>query len=153
VAEERFRLLPRRAWAVWTLVVFGTMLAALPLLYGVRGAPRVVDLIAGLGAVAMAATYLSSPTWRSHVVATDAELAVVGPAGDRLRVAWSEIVEVIADAEENAALVRGPSPGQSLLIPSNAHPAPYRIAGSAALYARVLARVPKEKVRFAKDFK
>src|SRR5262245_6541398 len=107
------------------MMIFGLALAVLPFVYGVGGTGRAVDLVAGIGVLLTAATYLASPTWRSYVVVDERGLAVVGPRGERMRLLWSEVVEVIADEEERAALVRGPAGQHSFLVPSPAHPAPY----------------------------
>ena len=132
---------------------FGLALAALPFLYGVRGNGRLVDLVAGAGVIITATAYLASPTWRSYVVVDQDGLRVMGPRKERMRLPWSEVVEVIADEEERAALVRGSAGRHSFLIPSPAHPAPYRIENGDALYAAVLGAAPPEKVRRSKEFR
>src|SRR5207248_2657616 len=114
---------------------------------------RAVDVIAGLGVMATAGLYLASPTWRTVVVVDETGLALVGPKGERFRVAWSEVVEVIADEEEGAALVRAPEGRRSFLVPSSGHPAPYRVERGEELFARVVAAVPAEKVRRSKTFR
>ena len=134
------------------MLAFGLVLAVLPFAYGVGGTPRVVDLVAGLGVIGTAALYLASPTWRSHVLLDDRGLAVVGPHGERMRLDFTEIVEIIADEEERAALVRGPDGARSLLVPSPAHPAPYRIERAPELFARLCQALP-EKVRRSKVFR
>jgi hypothetical protein len=135
------------------MLAFGAALAALPFFFRVSGTPRVVDLVAGFGALGTAALYLASPTWRSYVVADERALSVMGPRGERLRLPWEEVIEVIADEEERAALVRGPQGGRSFLLPSGAHPAPYRVEGADKLYARILEHVPAGKVRQSKEFR
>src|SRR5215471_16597415 len=139
--SDRFRLRPRRAWAVWLTLLFGVVLLVLPLLYGVVGTPRLIDMIAGAGVMLTVALYLGSPTWRTAVVVDDDGLALVGPRGERFRLLWNQVVEVIADADERAALVRGPDGAKSFLVPSSAHPAPYRVERADDLYERVLAKV------------
>jgi len=133
------------------MMVFGAALCALPFLYGVRGTGRTVDLVAGIGVIATAAAYLASPTWRSYVVVDAQGLRVMGPRGERMRLDWSDVVEVNADEEERAALVRGPAGKQSFLAPSPAHPAPYRI--DQGLYAEIMKHAPEGKLRRSRVFK
>jgi hypothetical protein len=152
-SPPRFRLRPRRVLATYAILAFGCTLIVLPLAYGVGGAARALDMLGGLGVVLTTAIYLASPTWRSYVVCDEGELRVVGPRGDRFRVAFSELQEVIIDEEEHAALLRGPDGKRSFLVPSSAHPAPYRIEHSAELFARVLERTPKERIRRSKVFR
>ncbi|HJZ88587.1 MAG TPA: hypothetical protein VKN99_25615, partial [Polyangia bacterium] len=143
-AAARFRLRPRRAWAVWAMLAFGGALCVLPFVYGVTGTPRLIDLVAGLGVIATASLYLGAPTWRSCVRIDQRGLALESPRGERFHLDWNEVTEVIADQDEQAAFVRGPSSARSFLVPSSAHPAPYRIERSAELYARIVAAVPEE---------
>ena len=75
----------------------------------------------------------------------------MGPRGERMRLDWNDVQEVIADEEERAALVRGPAGKQSFLAPSPAHPAPYRI--DAGLYAEILKHAPVAKVRRSREFR
>jgi hypothetical protein len=133
------------------MMVFGAALCALPFLYGVHGTGRTVDLVAGVGVIVTAAVYLASPTWRSYVVVDTQGLRVMGPRGERMRLDWNDVVEVIADEEERAALVRGPAGKQSFLVPSTAHPAPYRI--DEGLYAELVKHAPADKVRRSKEFR
>jgi hypothetical protein len=135
------------------MIGFGAVLAALPLAFGVGGAPRVVDIVAGIGIIGTAGAYLCAPTWRTAVVLDQRGLRVVGPRGERLAVGWHEIASVLADEEERAALVRGPAGARSLLLPSAAHPAPYRIEHAEELYTALLAQVPPEKVVRTKVFR
>jgi len=151
--SDRFRLRPRRAWAVWLTLAFGVALTVLPLAYGVEGTPRLIDMLAGAGVIATVTLYLASPTWRTAVVVDESGLALVGPRGERFRLPWNQVVEVIADADERAALVRGPEGKRSFLVPSSAHPAPYRVERAADLYGRVLAAVEPGKVRYSKTFR
>jgi hypothetical protein len=151
-SEEHFRLRPRRAWAVWLMVAFGALLALLPALYRVGGAAGLLDVVAGLGVCAACGLYLASPTWRSYVSVDERGLAVISPRKEKLRLSWDEVREVIADEEEQAALVRGPEGGRSFLLPSGGHPAPYQVERAGELYRRILAHVPAERVRRSKVF-
>ena len=132
-------------------MAFGAALVALPFFYGVGGNARMVDWIAGAGVIVTAAAYLASPTWRSYVVVDTDGLRVMGPGKERMRLDWKDVVEVIADEEERAALVRGPAGRHSFLVPSPAHPAPYRIDG--ALYEEIVKLAPQDKIRRSKEFR
>jgi hypothetical protein len=123
---------------------------------GVGGAMAVVGAVATAAApivggaigVAMGASYLLSPVWRLAVVVDDAGLAVVG-AGDkpRFRLAWGDVVEVIASPSTRTCFVDGGAPEKSLLVPGEGAPAPYRIEDAPGLYAAIVARVAPDKVR------
>jgi hypothetical protein len=134
------------------IIVFGASLCALPFWYRVEGMPRMIDLFAGSGAVIMAAIYLASPTWRSYIVIDERGLALQAPRGEKLRIDWDQVVEVIVDDEEPAAFVRGPSGGRSFLLPSDAHPAPYRVDRPRALLDLIVSALPPDKVRHSKVF-
>ena len=135
------------------MVVFGAALIALPFLYAVGGNARTVDLVAGAGVILTAAAYLASPTWRSYVVVDADGLRVMGPSKERMRLAWNDVAEVIADEEERAALVRGSEGKHSFLVPSPAHPAPYRIDNGDALYAEIVKLAPAPKIRRSREFR
>ena len=138
----RFRFRPRyRALALVSIGVGGTLgivasvlgFLALPLATGVVG-------------IVMGGGYLVSPAWRLEVVADDAGLAVVTPKAERFRLAWTDVVRVIASATTKTCFVDGGAPERSLLIPGDGATAPYDLVDRAALYDLVIAHVAADKV-------
>jgi hypothetical protein len=106
-----------------------------------------VPLASGAIGVALGAAYLRSPTWRLEVVLADDALEVRSPTATKLRLAWSDIVRVVASPSTHTCFVDGGAPAKSLLVPGVGAPAPYDIADKVALYDAILARVNPDKVR------
>jgi hypothetical protein len=139
-APHVFRFKPRYAALGYAaggvgglLLVAGAVLAAaMPIVVGVVGA--------GLGAA-----YLRSPAWKLEVAVDDAGLEVRSPDKLRFRLAWSEIVRVVA-APNKTCFVDGGTPATSLLVPGVGAPAPYDIANKAQLYDLIVANVPAERI-------
>jgi hypothetical protein len=122
---------------------------------GVGGALGVVSL-ATLGAailplatgalgVVLGAAYLMSPTWKLEVIVDDAGLEVRSPKATRFRLAWGDVVKVVATDE--TCFVDGGAPEKSLLVPGQGAPAPYDLEDKRALVAAILAHVDPAKVR------
>lgn len=105
-----------------------------------------VPLATGVLGVALGAAYLASPTWRIAVTIDDDGLAVGSPKRQRFRLAWSDIVRVVASPATSTCFVDGGAPERSLLVPGDGAPAPYDIADRKALVEAILAHVPADKV-------
>jgi hypothetical protein len=79
-------------------------------------------------------------------VVDDDGLEVRSPKRTRFRVAWADIVKVVASPTTHTCFVDGGAPDKSLLVPGVGAPAPYDIADKATLYDAILARVAASKV-------
>jgi hypothetical protein len=123
---------------------------------GIGGSIAVVASILGFAALPLAtgalgvvlgAAYLASPTWRIAVTIDDDGLTVGSPKRQRFRLAWHEIVRVIASPATSTCFVDGGAPERSLLVPGVGAPAPYDITDRKALVEAILAHVPADKVQ------
>jgi hypothetical protein len=111
-------------------------------------AAATLPLVTGLVGVAIGAVYLLSPTWRLAVVVDDDGLAVVAAGGKpRFRLAWGDVVEVIASPATRTCFVDGGDPARSLVVPGEGAPAPYAIEDAGALYDRIVASVAPGRIR------
>jgi len=122
---------------------------------GIGGAVAVVASILGFATlplatgvlgVALGAFYLGSPTWRIAVTVDDDGLTVGSPKRQRFRLAWGDIVRVVASPQTSTCFVDGGAPERNLLVPGDGAPAPYDIADRKALVEAILAHVPADKV-------
>lgn len=144
VPEARaFRFRPRyRAVALTAIGIGGTLgtiaLAAL-------GA-ALLPLATGAAGVALGAAYLMSPAWRLEVVADDGGLEVRSATKQRFRIAWTDVVKVVASPTTHTCFVNGGTPERSLLVPGDGAPAPYDIVDKRTLYDTILARVAPDKI-------
>jgi hypothetical protein len=142
VTPQRFAFRPRYRGLAWSAIGVGGAMAAVATGLGVV----VVPLVSGALGVALGAAYLASPTWRITVTIDDAGLTVGSPRRLRFRLAWSDIVRVVAAPATHSCFIDGGAPERSLLVPGDGAPAPYDIADRARLVEAVLARVPADKV-------
>lgn len=126
----------------WTAIGVGGSLTAIAIALGVAALP----LATGALGVAFGAAYLRSPTWGLRVIVDDDGLEVGTPKRARFRVAWSEIVRVVASPSTNTCFVDGGSPDRSLLVPGEGAPAPYDIEARAELVAAILAHVTPDRI-------
>lgn len=140
MSRHRFR--PRYRGVAFGSIGVGGALAVVASVVGFV----VVPLVTGVIGVAAGVAYLASPTWKLEVIADDAGLEVSSPKRTRFRIAWSEIVKVVASPTTNSCFVDGGTPAHSLLVPGVGAPAPYDLADRAALVAAILAHVPADKV-------
>ena len=140
MATHRFR--PRyRPLALGTVGIGGALVGiaavagfvALPLVTGVLG-------------MALGGAYLGMPMWRLAVTVDDDGLAVGSPSKPRFRLAWGDIVRVVASPTTKSCFVDGGAPERSLLVPGAGAPAPYDLEDRPALVAAILAHVPPERV-------
>jgi len=106
-----------------------------------------VPLVTGALGIALGAAYLASPTWRITVTVDDDGLTVGSPNRERFRLAWNDIVRVVASPATSTCFVDGGKPERSLLVPGDGAPAPYDIADRKALVETILAHVAADRVR------
>jgi hypothetical protein len=140
MTRHRFR--PRYRGIAFTSIGIGGSLAVVSSVVGFVALP----LVTGVLGLAAGAAYLASPTWRLAVVVDDDGLEVSSPTRTRFRIAWNEIVKVVASPSTSSCFVDGGSPAKSLLVPGVGAPAPYDLEDRPALFATILAHVPAEKV-------
>ena len=56
--------------------------------------------------VVLGAGYLLSPSWKLEVVVDDDALVVRSPKGEKVRVAWLEVVRVVASPSTKRCVIR-----------------------------------------------
>lgn len=96
--------------------------------------------------VLFGAAYLASPTWRFVVITDDAGLEVQARGTTRFRIAWGDVVKVVASPSTHTCFVDGGGPDRSLLVPGVGAPAPYDLERREELFAEILAHVPADRV-------
>lgn len=106
-----------------------------------------LPLVTGVVGVAIGAAYLASPTWRFVVVTDEAGLEVRARGQTRFRVAWGDVVRVVASPSTHTCFLDGGSPDKSLLVPGVGAPAPYDLERRDELFDEILARVPPDRVK------
>jgi hypothetical protein len=137
-----FRFRPRFRGLAWGSVGVGGALGAVTIAT-LGGA--IVPLATGAVGMVLGAAYLMSPTWKLEVVLDDAALEVRSAKASRFRLAWGDVVKVVA--AEDTCFVDGGAPERSLLVPGPGAPAPYDLEDKRALVAEILAHVDPAKVR------
>jgi hypothetical protein len=137
-----FKFKPRYRGVAWTSIGVGGSLAVVATVLGVIAVP----LAGGLLGMGLGAAYLASGTWKLRVVADDAGLEVGTADKVRFKLAWSEVVRVIASPSTNTCFVDGGAAERRLLVPGVGAPAPYDIENRAELVKLILAHVPADKV-------
>jgi hypothetical protein len=138
----RFRFRPRFRGIAFAAMGVGGGLAGVAALAG--GA--LLPIVTGAIGVAVGAAYLASPVWRIAITADDAGLEVGSPGRPRFRLAWQDVVKVVASPSTHTCFVDGGTPENSLLVPGPGAPAPYDIEHKQALYDVIVAHVPADKV-------
>jgi hypothetical protein len=141
----RFRFRPARPVQAVVAGIMGAALATSSLLAGPMAGRGLAIAVGGVVA-ALALLYLLSPAWRNEVVVDDAGLEVRSRGDRRFRLAWSEVVRVVAAPASSSAFVDGGDPQRSLLLPGPGARAPYRIADQHRLFDHIRARVPPDRV-------
>ena len=136
---HRFR--PRYRGLAWGSIGTGGVVGGFAVALGFATLPLVVGAVG----LSLGLIYLGSPTWKLVVVTDDSSLEVKTPSASKFRLAWSDIVRVVASP--TTAFVDGGAPEKSLLVPGDGAPAPYSIEDAAALVATILAHVPPDKVQ------
>jgi len=143
VAAKHHRFRPRYRGIAWTAIGTGGALTATSL--AVLGA-ALLPIATGAIGVVLGAAYLASPTWRLEIVVDDDALEVRSPRATKLRVAWADVVRVVASPTTHTCFVDGGAPDKSLLVPGDGAAAPYDLSDKAALYDAILAHVDAAKV-------
>lgn len=143
MASKHFAFRPRYRGVALTSVGIGGALGVVAL---VSLGAALVPLASGAIGVVLGAGYLLSPTWKLEVVTDDDGLEVRSPQKSRFRLAWRDVVKVVAAPSSHTCFVDGGAPERSLLVPGDGAPAPYDLADKQALCAEILARVTPDKV-------
>ena len=143
MSERSFAFRPRYRGLAWSSIGVGSSIAAVAAALGFVALP----LATGALGIALGAAYLASPTWRIRVTIDDVGLTVASPKRERFRLAWQDVVRVVASPETSTCFVDGGKPEHSLLVPGDGAPAPYDIADRKALVEAILAHVPADKVQ------
>lgn len=125
----------------------GAGLSAVSLAAGVAALPLAVG---GVG-IAVGASYLLSPSWRLAVVIDDTGLAVGTKTKLRFKLAWNEVVAVVASPTTHTCFVDGGAAERSFVVPGDGAPAPYDLADKPALYAEIVARVPPDRIQIVES--
>ena len=137
-----FRFRPRYRGLAWSSLGVGGSIAVIAASAGFVALP----LATGAIGIALGVAYLASPTWRITVTIDDDALTVGSPGRLRFRLAWADVVRVIASPETRTCFVDGGAPERSLLVPGDGAPAPYDITDRKALVEAILAHVASDKV-------
>ena len=137
---HRFR--PRYRGLAWGSFGTGSAVVIAGLFLGAAALP----LVAGTFGMSLGLLYLGSPTWKISVVTDDDALEVKTRTATKFRLAWTDVVRVVASPSTHTAFVDGGTPAKSLLVPGDGAPAPYEIEDAAALVDTILARVTPDKI-------
>ena len=140
MARHRFK--PRYRGVAWASIGVGGSLVIIASAVGFV----VVPLITGALGLVAGLAYFASPTWKLAVTTDEDGLEVGSPTRRRFRIAWSDVVKVIASPSTNSCFLDGGDPARSLLVPGVGAPAPYDLEDRPALLAAILAHVPAEKI-------
>jgi hypothetical protein len=143
VTPQTFSFRPRYRFLAWGTVGIGGSMTGVAMLLGFAAVP----LATGALGVVLGAAYLASPTWRITVTIDDEALTVASPRRQRFRLAWADVVKVVASPTTSTCFVDGGRPERSLLVPGDGAPAPYDITDRKALVEAILAHVPADKVQ------
>jgi hypothetical protein len=126
----------------WGSIGTGSAVTIAGLFLGVATLP----IVAGAIGMSLGLLYLGSPTWKIVVVTDDDALEVKTASATKFRLAWNDVVRVVASPTTHTAFVDGGAPERSLLVPGDGAPAPYAIEDSAALVDTILARVTPDRI-------
>ena len=143
MSPPSFRFRPRYRGIAWSSLGVGGSIAVVASILGFVAVP----LATGVLGVALGAAYLASPTWQIAVTIDDTGFSVGSPKRLRFRLAWSDVVRVVASPTTSSCFVDGGSAERSLLVPGDGAPASYDIADRSALVEAILAHVPADKVQ------
>jgi len=140
VSTHRFR--PRYRGVAWTSIGVGGGLSALAAAIGFAFLP----LATGALGLALGAAYLASPSWRLRVIVDASGLEVRDDKRSRFKLAWTEVVHVVASPTTKTCFVDGGAPERSLLVPGVGAPAPYQLTDRDELFATILERVTPDRI-------
>ncbi len=139
---KTYRFRPRYRGVAWVAIGVGGSLGVVSATVGFLVAP----LVTGALGVAAGVAYLVSPTWKLAVTTDDDGFAVGTPSRQRFRLAWSDVVRVVAAPEKATCFVDGGTPDKSLLVPGEGAAAPYDIEDKRGLVDDILAHVAADKI-------
>jgi hypothetical protein len=140
MTRHRFR--PRYRGVAWTSIGVGGSLAVIATAIGFVTLP----LVTGALGIAAGIAYLASPTWKLAVTADDDGLVVASPKRHRFKLAWADVVRVVASPATHTCFVDGGAPERSLLVPGVGAPAPYDLEDRRTLFDAILAHVAPDRV-------
>jgi len=131
-------------------VAIGAILLGVGLLaagFALDADARLLAMIGGAIGVVLGALYLASPAWRLVVDVDDDGLEVRAGARRRFRLAWGDVVGVVASPSTHTCFVDGGAPERSLLVPGDGAPAAYDLEDKVALYDAIVAHVATDRIR------
>ncbi|MGE0401785.1 MAG: hypothetical protein AB7T06_34100 [Kofleriaceae bacterium] len=137
---HRFR--PRYRGMAWSAIGVAGAVSIAALALG----PATTPLVIGAIGASFGLLYLGSPTWKLVVVTDDDGLEVKTQRATKFRLAWKDVVRVVASESTHTAFVDGGAPARSLLVPGDGAPAPYSIEDAAALVDTILAHVTPDRI-------
>ena len=140
MSRHRFR--PRYRGVAFVAMAVGGSLVVIAASVGFVAVP----IVTGALGLAAGIAYLASPTWRLAVIADDDGLEVTSPKRRRFRIAWGDIVKVVASPTTHSCFVDGGAPERSLLVPGDGAPAPYDLEERQALFDAIIAHVAADRV-------
>lgn len=138
---HRFR--PRYRGLAWSSIGVGGAVGIAGMALGFVTMP----IVAGAFGASLGLLYLGSPTWKLAVVTDDDGIEVTAKGARKFRLAWSDVVRVVASPSTHSAFVDGGAPERSLLVPGDGAPAPYAIEDAATLVATILERVTPDRIQ------
>jgi hypothetical protein len=137
-----FAFVPRYRALAWAAVGVGGALTTASAI----ALAAMIPIASGVVGVALGAAYLMSPMWKLEVVIDDTGLEVRSPKASKFKVAWPDIVRVVASPKTHTCFVDGGAPERSFVVPGVGAPAPYDLADKHALYDAIVAHVDPAKV-------
>lgn len=140
-----FRFRPRLRGVAIGAIVIGVALMAFGLT--LDSAARLLALVGGVTGVGLGTLYLASPAWRLLVAVDDDGLEVRSGDRRRFRLAWTDIVAVVASPSTHTCFVDGGAPERSLLVPGDGAPASYDLEDKVALYEAIVGHVAADRIR------
>jgi len=140
MARHRFR--PRYRGVAYASIGVGGTLGVVSAIAGFVLMP----LVAGALGIVAGAAYLASPTWKLAVTTDDDGFEVGSPSHRRFRLAWTDVVKVIASPTTRSCFVDGGDPAHSLLVPGVGAPAGYDLEDRPALFEAIMTHVPADRV-------
>jgi hypothetical protein len=131
----------------WTSIGVGGGLSGLAAAIGFAFLP----LATGALGLALGAAYLASPSWRLRVIADASGLEVRDDKRSRFKLAWTDIVRVVASPTTKTCFVDGGAAERSLLVPGVGAPAPYQLTDRDELFATILERVTPDRLEIVES--
>lgn len=138
---------PRYRGLAWGSVGLGGGFGVISAILGFAAMPLVV----GAFGVAFGFIYLGSPTWKLSIVTDETGIEVRSKATTKFRVAWTDVVRVVASPTTHSAFVDGGTPERSILVPGDGAPAPYAIEDASTLVQTILSHVAPDRVKIVES--